>query len=209
MLITSWVWCSLSPLSPRVLIRESRAQNNSQETMGPTSGLPDSASEGFWNKAAGRPASRSPELEPSALPAPELWSQGWGRDLLQTKNVSLIPGEGFSLEWVPPVPVPLGRGGEGALGSCKALLSEFYQRWPESLGFLLLFLLPSVTWGHRFSQNALHCEHLSAGGGHPTSEQGPGGVSITAFFKNKPGAAVDVGLTVCMCRDKCLWKWCP
>ena len=91
----------------------------------------------------------------------------------------------------------------GALGSCKALLSELYQRWPESLGFLL-FLLTSVTWGHRFSQNALHCEHLSAGGGHPTSEQGPGGVSITAFFKNKPGAAVDVGLTVCMCRDKCL-----
>ena len=109
-----------------------------------------------------------------------------------------------------PVPVPLGEGrGErhlGALGSCKALLSEFYQRSPESLGFflLLLFLLPSLNWGHRFPQNALHCEHLSAGGGPPTSEQGPGGVSITAFFKNKPGAAVDFGLTVCMCRDICL-----
>ena len=143
MLITSWVWCSLSPLSlqttPRVLysfrIRETKPENNSQEARDPTSGLPDFASEGLWNNAAGRPSSRSPELEPSALPAPELWSKCWGRDLLETKNLSLIPGEGLLLRWVWPCKTcacALGGGegrGEGlvgnhlgALGSCKALL---------------------------------------------------------------------------------------
>ena len=147
MLITSWVWCSLSPLSPRVLIRESRAQNNSQETMGPTSGLPDSASEGFWNKAAGRPASRSPELEPSALPAPELWSQGWGRDLLQTKNVSLIPGEGFSLEWVRPVPVPLGEGRGGGPGFLQGFALRILSKMAWVLRFFVVVFTPLCNLG--------------------------------------------------------------
>ena len=103
-------------------IRETKPQNNSQGARDPTSGLPDSASEPLWNNAAGRPSSRSPEFEPSALPAPELQSKGWGRDLLETKNLSLIPGEGLFLGWVWPCKAcacALGGGeerGEGLVG---------------------------------------------------------------------------------------------
>ena len=100
-------------------IRETKPHNNSQEARDPSSGLPDSASERLWNNAAGRPSSRSPELEPSALPAPELRSKGWGRDLLETKNLSPIPGEGLFLRWVWPCKAcacALGRG-EGR-GEC-------------------------------------------------------------------------------------------
>lgn len=107
--------------------------------------------------------------------------------------------------------MPLGEGrGERHLGSPGFLQGFALRILPPKIArvlrvfFFVVVLLPSLNWGHRFPQNALHCEHLSAGGGPPTSEQGPGGVSITAFFKNKPGAAVDFGLTVCMCRDICL-----
>ena len=55
----------------------------------------------------------------------------------------------------------------GVLGSCQALLAEFF---PQISCFLSFFLPSSAAWGHRFSQNDLHCDHLSAGVAPPTSE---------------------------------------
>ena len=148
MLITSWVWCSpflharcRPPLRVLLLsscVTESRPQNNSRETiMDPPTGLPDPGSEGFWNNVGGRPAFRSPELQPETSEREDL-----GRELLETKNVCLI-GEGFLLGWVWPSKAwylcPLGRGdGEwllggnhlGALSCWKALLSEFFPKIP-------------------------------------------------------------------------------
>ena len=119
MLITSWVWCSpflharcRPPLRVLLLsscVTESRPQNNSRETiMDPPTGLPDPGSEGFWNNVGGRPAFRSPELQPETSEREDL-----GRELLETKNVSLIPwGEALSMMGVAwAVPLKEGRGG--------------------------------------------------------------------------------------------------
>jgi len=69
------------------------------------------------------------------------------------------------------------RGGEGS-GEClvgitwgswvpaRLYLQNSSHRSPASL----VFLPPSASWGHRFSQNDLHCDHLSAGVAPPTSE---------------------------------------
>ena len=200
-------------------IRETKPQNNLQEARDPTSGLPDSASEGLSNNAAGRPGSRSPELEPSALPAPELRSKGWGRDLLETKNLSLITGEGLLLGWVWPC-----KACACALGGGE-VRGEWWES-PGGPGFLPRFalrILGKMTWVLSFG---LFFTPLCNLGTQVCTKWfvlwpplGRWGVCYSktriregfhqAFFENKPGAAVDVGLTVCMCRDRCIWKWCP
>ena len=52
----------------------------------------------------------------------------------------------------------------GDLGSCQALLAEFFPKMS------LVFSPSSAAWGHRFSQNDLHFDHLSAAVAPPTSE---------------------------------------
>ena len=52
----------------------------------------------------------------------------------------------------------------GVLGSYQALLAEFFPKMS------LVFSPPSAAWERRFSQNDLHCDHLSAGVAPPTSE---------------------------------------
>ena len=52
----------------------------------------------------------------------------------------------------------------GVLGSCQTLLAEFFPKMS------LVFSPSSAAWGHRFSQNDLHFDHLSAGVAPPTSE---------------------------------------
>ena len=52
----------------------------------------------------------------------------------------------------------------GVLGSCQTLLAEFFPKMS------LVFSPSSAAWGHRFSQNDLHFDHLSAAVAPPTSE---------------------------------------
>ena len=52
----------------------------------------------------------------------------------------------------------------GVLGSCQTLLAEFFPKMS------LVFSPSSAAWGHTFSQNDLHCDHLSAAVAPPTSE---------------------------------------
>ena len=87
---------------------------------------------------------------------------------------------------------------------CVRLCSQnSLKSYPESLGPFT----PSPPWGHRHSQNDLQRDLLSVGEGASSfRDEVHEGVYITAFFENKPKAAMENGLKCMLERDKSLWK---
>ena len=101
------------------------------------------------------------------------WKESLEWELLDTQIVSLTPWGG-ALSWMDAVlqvlvPCPWRRGGgsECLVGItcwpcfCEGFGLRILQRYLESLALFT----PSQVWGHVFSQNDLHCDHLSAGRG--------------------------------------------
>ena len=130
--------------------------------MDPTSGLPDPAYQGFEKNARGRPAFRSPEGNLPFGTGETSGREVLGRELLEAK-LNLIPcwwGEVFlGCVWCPwPVSAPWGRGGErwlfgrnhlGVLGSCQALLADFFPKIFHVLSFFHPSLQPGDTRFHK------------------------------------------------------------
>ena len=152
MLITFCVGCwplvhSLCRPPLRVLlsscIRESRSQHNSRETMDLTTGLANIHYEGFWNMAGEDPHLGALSCSLTLWTPKTSPERGLGREFLETKEVGLIAWGGALSRMGVALHClclcPWGRGGGecllggkhlGALGSCKALLSEFFPKMP-------------------------------------------------------------------------------